>query len=370
MKDYIVVARDNSIFSLDSFQNDSAILVKETYSSLGAALVSADDPSYLAKYGLVTEDFDIFLEDTTKTNQWDMTTNTSFNKTDYWNLDYISAPEAHNKGFTGKGAKVAIVDSGIDSTHPDLADHIGDVYNVLGDNKDVTDTLGHGTGTASVVASVAPDAELYIIKVFGKGLNQTKFSNTLKGIDKAFEMNVDVINCSFGRYGRANSVEEEIYKRVYDAGITVVCSSGNWGTDRYEHYPSKYEWNLGVGSINENMIRSDFSCFGEKVGLDLVAPGEDVTLAKIGGGYRTGSGTSFAAPHVAGVAALLYGANHNANPDYVREVLISSTNTHLPQYNVHEYGAGLVNALSAVNSVQAGIAYYTELLGLDTFLPF
>ena len=115
------------------------------------------------------------------------------------------------------------------------------------------------------------------------------------------------------------------------------------GTNTQYHYPSAYEWNIGVGSVNIKKMRSDFSSYGDKVGLEIMAPGEDITVACPGGGYRSASGTSFSAPHVTGAVALLISENRELSPDEIRDYIKSQADVNLPDYNPHEYGAGLLD---------------------------
>ncbi len=337
MREYIVLARDG--VASKSFRDIEATGAKivETYTHLRAALVRAEDDTALKAYGTVVEDFDVHLEELE--DQPDDPTNVPESG---WNLDMLRVQDAHDAGYTRAGVKVAVVDTGCDFSHEVFNGMNVYGYNVLDDSDNVRDTHGHGTGTAGLVAQVAPDVEVYSIKVFGTNTSDTKFSTTLKGIDKAMDLDVDVINCSFGRYGRESSAEKEVYKRVHDAGITVACSSGNYGTDHIWHYPSAYDWNLSVGSVNSGEKRSSFSCYGETTGLDLMAPGEKVTLPKVGGGYRLGSGTSFASPHAAGAAALLKGKDASMTPDDIMGSLKGGARQPA-EYNDHEYGAGIID---------------------------
>ncbi|MEE9201868.1 MAG: S8 family serine peptidase, partial [Dehalococcoidia bacterium] len=202
----------------------------------------------------------------------------------------------------GGVVKVAILDSGIDLDHPGLA-VAGDVTFVDGTTSGDDDN-GHGTMVAGVVAAVAPQAELYAVKVMGQG-GWLWWSDVIKGIDWAWRNDIQVVNMSFGGPNEPPKTVHNAIKRASRKGVILVAGAGNLGDEGYPDlvfYPAKYDEVIAVGATDETDTRVITSGWGPS--LELVAPGANVYTTTKGGGYGTGGGTSLSTPHVAGAAAL------------------------------------------------------------------
>lgn len=215
------------------------------------------------------------------------------------------------KETKGKGIKVAVIDTGIDLDHPDLAMNIKGFYNSYNSSSDVNDSNGHGTHCAGVIGAngfvkgIAPECDLYIIKAF-EGENTT-LAAIIRGIDWAINQGVDVISMSLGAQSDTPALQESI-KRAYDAGIICVCAAGNDNVGSYSDtidYPACYENTIAVGAVNSAFNVADFSSTGN---VDVVATGVDVSSTYLNGSYAIMSGTSMAAPAISGAVAL-YQAN-------------------------------------------------------------
>jgi serine protease AprX len=302
---------------------------------------------------------------------------------------------------TGHSVTVAVLDTGINSLHPDLAGKV--VQNVrLNDVQSVpvgflnplpieglanTDLAGgHGTFVSGIIAGsgassngkfagVAPNA-----KLLGLSAGDANLMNVLSGFDyllqKGSAYGVKVVNCSFS----ANTVFDPndpvniATKLLTDAGVTVVFSAGNSGAGNGTLNPyAAAPWVISVGATDDKGVLASFSSrgnFGDALQHpSLVAPGVNVaSLRNIGtvtgtsgvaGAdtqrlsvaelpfYTTASGTSFSAPQVAGAAALMLEANPNLKPGEIKDIL-SRTSTPLPKYFYHETGAGMLNTYAAV----------------------
>lgn len=221
-------------------------------------------------------------------------------------------------GTKGNGATVAIIDTGCDIHHPDLAQNIVGTYNAVDGTDVVTDYNSHGTHVAGIVAAVdnelgavgvAPEAGLYIIKADHTSAGKsTSFytSDVARGLNKCVELGyINVVNMSLGSYGYGGDTMKDAMENAADHGILIVCAAGNNSTDEL-HVPSGYKIGLGVASYNwRNNKLSSFSNYG-KTNCDLAAPGSDIYSTVPNGGYAYKSGTSMASPEVAGVAALVY----------------------------------------------------------------
>ena len=285
----------------------------------------------------------------------------------------IHADRAHAAGITGAGVTVAVVDSGVDATHPDLAPAVvaeacfsrrtgaaGACPNGLASQVgpgSAADHEGHGTAVAGVVAGrgvtgapgVAPGAAIVGVNVFDGDLTRT--SDVLSALDwiVSDRPDVDVVNLSLGsddlysgscEAADANTMAEaSIFRALRARGITVVAASGNAASSTSVSTPAcqpdviavgaVYDADLGAveGSNCSNPVTGVdmVACFSNASGaLDLLAPGGAITTAKAGGGTQEVFGTSFSAPHVAGAAALLLQARPDLQPAQIESVLEST----------------------------------------------
>ena len=227
-------------------------------------------------------------------------------------VNMINAPLMWNKGYTGDGVKVAILDSGC-IQHPDLINNIigGKNFTSEGSETDYNDLNGHGTHVAGIIASnnkimgVAPNAKLLILKVLDKTGNGN-CQGLYDAINYAIEQKVDIINMSLGILINVNEIHA-ILKKAVDNNICVVCACGNEGdgkafTDEYS-YPAGYNEAISVGAIDNARVNAVFTNSNKEV--DLVAHGVNVVSTHLNYGYCSMSGTSQATPHVAGALALL-----------------------------------------------------------------
>src|SRR5262245_36860654 len=214
-----------------------------------------------------------------------------------WGHAVIGVPDAW-KTTKGKGAKVAVLDTGIDSAHPEFAGRIKEMKNFTTSRAGVEDLNGHGSHTAGIIAAgengfgvvgVAPEADLYIAKVLGDS-GSGSLTWITQAIDWAIEQEVDVISMSLAAGPNANdsSVRAAI-KRATDKGIIVVAAAGNGGVTEY---PGKFPEVICVGAIDNQKRLASFSGRGPEVAV--VAPGVNVRSTYSAGRYATLSGTSMA----------------------------------------------------------------------------
>jgi subtilisin family serine protease len=287
-----------------------------------------------------------------------------------WNLDLIHADAAHATA-TGAGATVAIVDSGVQADHPDLAGRLLPGYDFVDNDATPQDGNGHGTHVTGIVgaatgngvgiASVAPGAKLLPVRVLddsGGGDSAT----VAKGIDYARTHGADVINLSLGSDvplagAMGGDDMDAAIHRALAAGIVVVAAAGNNSVPVCEQ-PAAADGLLCVGAVDKRKQRSYFSSFGS--GLGVVAPGgsglpgtdEDVLSTVPTSTYEEMAGTSQATPHVSGVAALLVGLGLHGQAA-VKRILDTSEDLGSPGVDA-EYGHGLVDAAAAVAGVGGG----------------
>lgn len=252
---------------------------------------------------------------------------------DQGDLPQIGVPDAWSVTTGDPSVVVAVIDSGVDLTHPDLDDvAVQDPRNVVWNNADVTDEVGHGTWVAGTivaetdndigVAGIAPGVTLMPIKI-ADDYGGISFADALDAVDWARDHGADIINMSFGGYLSSEQVAlgQPTFTAARDAGVLMVAASGNEGMSA-RNYPASFRGVVSVGAVDGEDHLADFSTTGRA--LDLVAPGVDTWSTVPDGDYQPGSGTSGSSPHVAGVAALVWSARPALQVDELEAVLRAS----------------------------------------------
>lgn len=265
-----------------------------------------------------------------------------------WGVKRVNAAAAWDY-TTGQGVKVAVIDTGVDYKHPDLAPLYKGGYNFVDNTADPMDDHGHGTHVSGSVcavkdgngvAGVAPGVDLYGVKVLSKS-GSGQFSWIVAGIEWAIENKMDVVNMILGARSGVDALAK-VMTAAKEAGVAVVCAAGNDAGP--VGYPAKYPESITVSASDSSDKLASFSNRGPEVAV--IAPGVSIYSAKMGGGYTSMSGTSMASPHVAGLAALAVGAGAKG-PDAVRKALQDAA-TPLPGLDANKQGAGMVDAFKLV----------------------
>lgn len=263
-----------------------------------------------------------------------------------WGIRRVNASAAWAR-TQGEGVKVAVIDTGIDSTHPDLRGAVAGGWNAVDpEHRDnFKDDQGHGTHVAGTIAAikngegvvgVAPKAKLYAVKVLDADGNGS-YSDVIAGIDWCAKNRIQVANMSLG----ADEASEPLRKAVARAalaGVTIVAAAGNSGGP--VSYPGVYPEAIAVSASDSADKLAEFSSRGPEVAL--IAPGVGVKSLAPGGGYATHDGTSMAAPHVAGLAALAVAGGARGHSQ-VRAALQNAAGL-LPGLKSTEQGKGMVDA--------------------------
>jgi subtilisin family serine protease len=275
----------------------------------------------------------------------------------------IGAPAAHQKGITGKGVKVAIVDTGVDENHPDLKGQQIAEKNFTTD-PDNTDKVGHGTHVGSTVAShdtkyggVAPGAQLIDAKVCVEAGCQESW--ILDGMRWAVEQGAQIVNMSLGGGDtpEIDPLEQAVNDLTAKYGTLFVIAAGNSGAPGSVSSPSTAEAALSVGAVDRDDSLAPFSSRGPRVGdsglkPEVTAPGVGIVAAAAGtnGEHIAASGTSMATPHVAGAAALLKQQHPEWTPAQLKSVL-ATTAKPTPGVGVFDQGAGRIDVAKAIGQV-------------------
>ena len=230
------------------------------------------------------------------------------------------------RSATGEGVSVAIVDSGVDTTHPDLAGRIAETVEARLEGKrvvfeatDAGDSAGHGTACAGIVTSIAPGVRIYSIKVLGAG-GLGDGQAFLAGLEYAINKRYQVINLSLGTTKpQFFAPLHDLLDRAYQAGCVVVAAANNLPQPSF---PSVFSSSLisVVKSADTDPLNFGFH-FGEVI--ELTAPGVNVRTAWPKGAYRNLTGNSFACPHIVGVIARLLERHSDLTPFQVKSALYS-----------------------------------------------
>ena len=301
-----------------------------------------------------------------------------------WSLTSISAAQAW---ATTKGSGeivVAVLDSGVEYTHADLVNNIwtrpasmkpyqdrdlgtvDDVrgYNAVTNDGDPMDDNGHGTNCAGIIGAECGNklgicgvnwkTQIMPLKFMNAGGFGT-VSDAVEAINYAIDrkragVNLRVINASWGLTKHSRALEDVI-RKAYEAGILFVAASGNTSAnnDATPHYPASY--NIGniisVAAVDKSDALAQFSNYGV-TSVSVAAPGKDILTTALGNDYEQRSGTSMAAPVVAGVAALALSAHPNLSVDQLRSLLLESVDK-LPGLRDKVATGGRINAAKAVH---------------------
>lgn len=281
----------------------------------------------------------------------------------------VGAPIAHAAGFDGTGVTVAVLDTGIDAAHPDLAGKVVDAINFTSEGDE--DTVGHGTHVASIVAGtgaasgganqgVAPGASLLSAKVCER--TGCPFSAIISGMDWAANtQGADVVNMSLTGPGSVgvDPLEEALNNLTASTGTLFVVAAGNEGRQRRVGSPGTAEAALSVGAVDGADELAAFSSQGPGIGdgalkPDITAPGVAVTAARSqhsplpGTSYTTLQGTSMAAPHVAGAAAILLQRQPGWTAELLKSALMGSADPN-PALSSFAQGAGRLAVDEAIS---------------------
>lgn len=368
------------------------------------ALIGYDEMKYMV-YDNVTEDV---VED-----------NRDFDMTD--NITMVNADKVWNMGYTGKGVVVAVLDSGVNYNHIDLADHLWDGgsqypnhgYNIIGNNNDPMDNFGHGThcagtvcgdGTSGLHTGIAPDATLMCVKVLDDyGYGSTSAFNS--GMEFAIEHQADIISMSLGVMNASVTDKTLLRNTCVNAlqlGVIATVAVGNDGQMTMVPVPNNVrtpgncpppwlhpdqEVNAGalscvvaVGAIDysENMYENgsrgpvtwtdtEFNDYpyNPNIGLirpDICAPGVGVKSLDhdSNDGYNLKSGTSMATPCVAGVLALLLEKENTLSPAELC-MIIETTAKKLTETKSNLTGSGLIDAYNAIINIKKGDFNYSSI---------
>jgi subtilisin len=290
--------------------------------------------------------------------------------TSSWGVQHIGSHIVYDNGITGAGVKIAVLDTGIDYNHEDLDNNykggigfVQDVNGVVNPSNYDDSTYSHGTHVGGIIAAenngigvvgVAPNAEIYAIKVLdGAGFGISSW--IISGIEWAVENDMDIVTMSIEGSGYSQSLQEAC-DSAYNSGLLLVAAGGNsYGGG--VRYPAAFDSVIAVTATDADDQQASFSSIGPEI--ELAAPGVGINSTIKGGDYGYLSGTSTAAPHVTGVAALILSSDfQDANGDGVK----NNSDIRILLHNAIDlgttgrdniFGYGLVDAQKAVLGIDS-----------------
>ncbi|HEY3403631.1 MAG TPA: S8 family serine peptidase [Ohtaekwangia sp.] len=246
---------------------------------------------------------------------------TPFDEKDFWWLHDFQVGELWKKGLSGKGVKIAALDSGLSLPHPDLVLENENLFDVTNGPSGITDQTGHGTHVTGImkgtnngfgIKGIAFNANLFFAKITDD-FDGDLIQNLVKGIDWAVQQKVDIISISQG-FEENNAKLEQSINRAIGNNILVVCACGNKdGTaGNTILFPARFPNTLAIGGLQKN--RTPLPDTINAAQVHLFAPGENILSTHLNGTYKEESGSSQATPFVTAIAALLLESGRKTNP--------------------------------------------------------
>lgn len=279
-----------------------------------------------------------------------------------WALPKIQAPTAWDSA-NGAGVTIAVLDTGLDSAHPDLAANVVPGWNVYDNSANTADLHGHGTWVAGVAAMAGNNAKGSAGVAWGARIMPVRiadanayayWSTVAQGIYWAADHGAKVVNISYNGVSGSATVQSAAQYLRSKGGVVVVAAGNSGGLENIAAHDAL----LTVAATDQNDVRASFSSYGAYV--DLSAPGVSLYTTTVGGGFANASGTSFSSPVVAATAALMLSANDKLAPADVDRILKSTArDLGTAGYDQH-YGTGRVDAAAAVLAAKQTVAADTQ----------
>ncbi|WP_372662956.1 S8 family peptidase [Cohnella sp.] len=272
-----------------------------------------------------------------------------------WNLPEIATENGWSVTKGSADVVVAVLDTGVQSDHPDLKGRLVEGINIVDPSSAPEDDVGHGTHVAGIIAAEVNNNEgvagmTWFTKIMPvKVLDSTGAGSTYsvaEGIIWATDHGANIINMSLGNYAEAEFLHDAL-KYAYERGVVLVAASGNDNTDR-PGFPAAYPEVLAVSATDADESRADYSNYGDYI--DVAAPGTSIPSTYPGSRYAALSGTSMASPHVAALASLVRAANPGLGNEEIMELLRTTSKDLGASGKDYEYGYGQIDVRSALQS--------------------
>lgn len=246
-----------------------------------------------------------------------------------WNLPSIAVEEGWTLSRGDEGVIIAVLDTGVQSSHPDLQGRLHAGKNIVNTGQQPDDDVGHGTHVAGIIGASVNNGEgvagvswynkIMPVKVLDSSGAGSTYS-VAQGIIWAVDNGAKVINMSLGNYAKADFLHDAI-KYAYERDVVLIAASGNDNTER-PGYPAAYPEVFAVAATGSNNEKASFSNYGDYI--DVAAPGDSIASTYPGSQYAALSGTSMASPHVAALAGLIRSINPELTNEEVMDIMRTS----------------------------------------------
>ena len=277
-----------------------------------------------------------------------------------WHLTKIQSPQAWSVTTGSPSVMVAVIDTGVYGTHPDLESNLAPGWNFVKSNSDTSDLLGHGTAVAGTIAAagnngigvagVSWQSRMMPLVVVDEN-DLAAYSNIAEAIQYAADRGVRVMNISVGGSAPSSTLQSAVDYAWSKGALIFASAMNNGASDPY--YPAACNHVMAVSATDSNDHLASFSNYGNWVAIS--APGDSILTTTNGGGYAYWFGTSFASPLVAGVAALSLSINPSlTNAELLTILETSADHVGLPGYDP-SFGWGRVNAFNAVTAARQAL---------------
>ncbi|MFD0586753.1 S8 family peptidase [Paenibacillus sp. GCM10027627] len=272
-----------------------------------------------------------------------------------WNLPSIEAEKGWSVSKGNEGVIIAVLDTGVQSNHPDLKGRLVGGTNIVSKDQAPEDDVGHGTHVSGIIGASVNNGEgvagvswfnkIMPVKVLDSSGAGSTYS-VAQGIIWAVDHGAKVINMSLGNYAEADFLHDAI-KYAYERDVVLIAASGNDNTER-PGYPAAYPEVFAVGATNNKKEKASFSNYGDYI--DVAAPGDSIASTYPGSQYAALSGTSMASPHVAALAGLIRSVNPELTNEEVMEIM-RVTSRDLGQTGKDKYfGHGEIDVVQALKT--------------------
>ncbi|CAM4520217.1 type VII secretion-associated serine protease mycosin [Paenibacillus endophyticus] len=285
-----------------------------------------------------------------------------------WNLPSIETEKGWNISKGNEEVIIAVLDTGVQSNHPDLKGKITKGINIVDETAEPDDDVGHGTHVSGIIGATVNNSEgvaglswynkIMPIKVLDSSGAGSTYS-VAQGIIWAVDHGAKVINMSLGNYAQADFLHDAI-KYAYEHDVVMIAASGNDNTDR-PGYPAAYPEVFAVAATDSNKEKASFSNYGNYI--DVAAPGDSIASTYPGSQYAALSGTSMASPHVAALAGLIRSVNPELSNEEVMELMRTSASDLGAKGKDDYFGYGeidIVRALQAASKFGGALQTYPD----------
>lgn len=289
-----------------------------------------------------------------------------------WNLPLIHAESGWTINKGSGDCIVAVVDTGVDLTHPDLKDRLISGYNAVDSSKQPTDDVGHGSHVAGIIAATVNNSlgiagltwnnPIMPVKVLDSSGAGNAY-NVAEGVIWATDHGAKVINMSLGNYAESSFLHDAI-KYAYNHDVVLVAATGNDNSGD-PGYPAAYPEVLAVAATDNTSSKASFSNYGSYV--DVAAPGVNIASTYMNNQYASLSGTSMASPHAAALAALIRSANPKLTNKEVMDLMRNTAADLGASGRDDDYGYGQIDVYRALEAAAGGTSAAGE--GTEQTLP-